>query len=50
MEKKLYSVRGLGKARKRKGLTQAQLTGEMGVILKTVRNWEQGIANPDLKR
>ncbi len=50
MEKKLYSIRGgLGEARKRKGLTQKQLAKEMGVILKTVRNWEQGIANPDFE-
>lgn len=48
MEKKLYSLRGgLKKARKRKGIKQSDLADLMGVTLKTVMNWEQGIVNPD---
>lgn len=49
MEKKLYRLKGLGKARKRKGMTQEDLANHMGVTLKTVMNWEQGIANPSLE-
>ena len=50
MERKLYSLRnGLNKARKRKGMRQEDLAREIGVILKTVMNWEQGIVNPDLE-
>ena len=50
MEKKLYSLRGgLKKARKRKGIKQSDLADLMGVTLKTVMNWEQGIVNPDFE-
>lgn len=50
MENRLYSMRnGFKKARKRKGLSQAEVAEKMGVILKTVMNWEQGISNPDLE-
>lgn len=47
---KLHSLRGgLGKARKNKKLTQEDLAKLMKVNLKTVRNWEQGIVNPDFE-
>lgn len=50
MEKKLYSLRGgLKKARKRKGIKQSDLADLMGVTLKTVMNWEQGVVNPDFE-
>ena len=50
MENRIYSMRnGFKKARKRKGLSQAEVADKMGVILKTVMNWEQGISNPDLE-
>lgn len=50
MEKKLYSLRGgLKKARKKRGISQEKLSQLMGVTLKTVMNWEQGISNPDLE-
>ena len=46
---KLYSLKeGLKRARKEAGLTQAELAEEMGVHIKTVMNWEQGIAEPPL--
>lgn len=47
---KLYSLRpGLKKARKAAHLTQQQLADQFNVSLKTVMNWEQGLANPDLE-
>ena len=50
MENNLYSLRnGFKKARKRKGHTQQQVADIMGVTLKTVMNWEQGVSNPDLE-
>ena len=46
---KLYSLKeGLKRARKEAGLTQADLAEKMGVHIKTVMNWEQGIAEPPL--
>ena len=46
---KLYSLsEGLKRARKEAGLTQAQLAEKYGVHIKTVMNWEQGIAEPSL--
>lgn len=46
---KLYSLKeGLKRARKGAGLTQADLAEKMGVHIKTVMNWEQGIAEPPL--
>ena len=46
---KLYSLKeGLKRARKEAGLTQADLAEKMGVHIKTVMNWEQGIAEPSL--
>ena len=46
---KLYSLKeGLKRARKDAGLTQAELSEKMGVHIKTVMNWEQGIAEPSL--
>ena len=46
---KLYSLsEGLKRARKKAGLTQAQLAEKYGVHIKTVMNWEQGIAEPSL--
>ena len=46
---KLYSLsEGLKRARKEAGLTQAQLAEKYGVHIKTVMNWEQGIAEPPL--
>lgn len=46
---KLYSLKeGLKRARKEAGLTQAELAEKMGVHIKTVMNWEQGIAEPSL--
>lgn len=46
---KLYSLKeGLKRARKEAGLTQAQLAEKMEVHIKTVMNWEQGIAEPPL--
>jgi transcriptional regulator with XRE-family HTH domain len=45
----LYSLKeGLKRARKEAGLTQAQLAEKYGVHIKTVMNWEQGIAEPSL--
>lgn len=45
----LYSLKeGLKRARKEAGLTQAQLADKYGVHIKTVMNWEQGIAEPSL--
>ena len=44
---KLYSLKPrLKEIRKKNGLTQQQLADKMNVILKTVQNWEQGIAIP----
>lgn len=46
---KLYSLKeGLKRARKEAGLTQEGLAETMGVHIKTVMNWEQGIAEPSL--
>ena len=46
---RLYSLKeGLKRARKGAGLTQADLAEKMGVHIKTVMNWEQGIAEPPL--
>ena len=46
---KLYSLKeGLKRARKEAGLTQAELAETMNVHIKTVMNWEQGIAEPPL--
>lgn len=46
---KLYSLKeGLKRARKEAGLTQAELADRMNVHIKTVMNWEQGIAEPPL--
>jgi len=46
---KLYSFKeGLKRARKEAGLTQEGLAETMGVHIKTVMNWEQGIAEPSL--
>lgn len=46
---KLYSLKeGLKRARKEAGLTQAELAEKMNVHIKTVMNWEQGIAEPPL--
>lgn len=46
---RLYSLKeGLKRARKEAGLTQAELAETMGVHIKTVMNWEQGIAEPPL--
>lgn len=46
---KLYSLKErLKRARKEAGLTQADLAEKMGVHIKTVMNWEQGIAEPPL--
>lgn len=46
---KLYSLRdGLKRARNEAGLTQADLAERMNIHIKTVRNWEQGIAEPSL--
>jgi len=46
---KLYSLKeGLKRARKESGLTQAELADRMNVHIKTVMNWEQGIAEPPL--
>lgn len=46
---RLYSLKeGLKRARKEAGLTQADLAEKMGVHIKTVMNWEQGIAEPPL--
>jgi transcriptional regulator with XRE-family HTH domain len=36
----------LAGGRKRKGLTQARLAKEMGVRLRSIQNWECGIAEP----
>ena len=50
MENELYSLRkGFKKARRRKGISQAEVAKKMDVTLKTVMNWEQGISNPDLE-
>ena len=50
MENNLYSLRGgFKKARSRKGIKQKEVAKQMGVTLKTVMNWEQGISNPDLE-
>ena len=47
---KLYSLKdGLKRARKGAGLTQAELAEKMDVHIKTVMNWEQGIAEPSLE-
>ncbi len=48
MTKQEYSLKGLKKARKRKGMTQERLAKKMGVHIKTVMNWEQSIVNPEL--
>lgn len=46
---RLYSLKeGLKRARKGAGLTQEGLAEAMGVHIKTVMNWEQGIAEPSL--
>ena len=46
---RLYSLKeGLKRARKGSGLTQGGLAEAMGVHIKTVMNWEQGIAEPSL--
>ena len=46
---RLYSLKeGLKRARKGSGLTQGGLAEAMGVHIKTVMNWEQGIAEPPL--
>jgi len=46
---RLYSLKeGLKRARKGAGLTQEGLAQAMGVHIKTVMNWEQGIAEPSL--
>lgn len=34
--------------RKRRGLTQAQLAGELGITDKAVSKWERGIGSPDI--
>ena len=45
----LHSLKeGLKRARKGAGLTQAELAEKMHVHIKTVMNWEQGIAEPPL--
>ena len=47
---KLYSLKeGLKRARKEAGLTQEQLKEKLNVHIKTVMNWEQGIAEPSLE-
>lgn len=46
---KLYSLKdGLKRARKEADLTQAQLADKLNVHIKTIQNWEQGIAEPTL--
>ena len=46
---KLYSLsEGLKRARKEAGYTQESLAQAMDVHLKTIRNWEQGVATPSL--
>lgn len=40
-------MNGLGKSRKRAGLTQKEAAKQSGISLGTLRNWEQGIYEPD---
>ena len=50
MEMKLYSIKpGLKAARTAAHLTQDQLAQQMGRHLKTIMNWEQGIAVPEFE-
>ena len=50
MENKLYSMlSGFKRARMRKKLKQSDVADAMGVHIKTVMNWEQGLSNPDLE-
>lgn len=45
----LYSLKnGLKRARKEANLTQQQLADEIRVHVKTIMNWEQGVAKPSL--
>lgn len=40
-------MNGLGKSRKRAGMTQKKASELSGISLGTLRNWEQGIYEPD---
>lgn len=47
MEKKIYTLKNLKQARKAAGMSQEELSKRLDVHLKTVRNWEQGLAVPE---
>jgi putative transcriptional regulator len=38
---------GVGRLRRRLGITQAEFASRYGVPLSTLRQWEQGVAEPD---
>ena len=45
-EEKREIGRRVAAARRRVGMTQAQLAGKLGISVKTVQTWERGLANP----
>jgi DNA-binding transcriptional regulator YiaG len=42
----VWEYRDLKESRKQLGFTQKQLAPWLGVSLKTIKNWEQGISKP----
>lgn len=47
----LFSPQNLKSARKKiKGLTQEKVAEQLGVVVDTVRSWEQGRAEPPISR
>ena len=42
----VWEYRDLKESRKQLGYTQKQLAPWLGVSLKTIKNWEQGISKP----